>query len=118
AKLPDDRYRTIDVKVRGKDLTVLARRGYRASKGPDLAVVTAPEVAPLLVLDRAAEANDVPMRVGTLRAPTAGLTVVARMKDAKSQVVQYAAQTYDLTGQAGLTHAGAGDVLFYRDVTL
>jgi hypothetical protein len=27
-------------------------------------------------------------------------------------------QTYDLTGQAGLTRPGAGDVLFYRDVTL
>ena len=147
-KQPDDRYRTIEVKVRGKDLTVLARKGYRASKGPDLAVVTAPEVAPLLLLDRSADANDVPMRVGTLRVatadsqnrtvllarvplsaltfdaahegakPTARLTVVARVKDGKSQVVQYAAQTYDLTGQAGLTHPGAGDVLFYRDVTL
>jgi hypothetical protein len=127
---------------------VLARKGYRASKGPDLAVVTAPEVAPLLLLDRSADANEVPMRVGTLRVATAGsqnrtvllarvplsaltfdveqegakptarLTVVARVKDGKSQVVQYAAQTYDLTGQAGLTHPGAGDVLFYRDVTL
>jgi VWFA-related protein len=147
-KQPDDRYRTIEVKVRGKDLTVLARKGYRASKGPDLAVVTAPEVAPLLLLDRAADANDVPMRAGTLRVatadsqnrtvllarvplsaltfdvaregakPTARLTIVARVKDGKSQVVQYAAQTYDLTGQAGLTQPGAGDVLFYRDVTL
>jgi VWFA-related protein len=147
-KQPDDRYRTIEVKVRGKDLTVLARKGYRASKGPDLAVVTAPEVASLLLLDRAADANDVPMRAGTLRVatadsqnrtvllarvplsaltfdvaregakPTARLTIVARVKDGKSQVVQYAAQTYDLTGQAGLTQPGAGDVLFYRDVTL
>ena len=147
-KQPDDRYRTIEVKVRGKELTVLARKGYRASKGPDLAVVTAPEVAPLLLLDRSADANEVPMRVGTLRVatadsqnrtvllarvplsaltfdvaqegakPTARLTVVARVKDGKSQVVQYAAQTYDLTGQAGVRHPGAGDVLFYRDVTL
>jgi hypothetical protein len=50
--------------------------------------------------------------------PTARLTIVARVKDGKSEVVQYAGQTYDLTGQAGLTRAGAGDVLFYRDVTL
>jgi hypothetical protein len=148
AKLPDDRYRTIDVKVRGKDLTVLARKGYRASKGPDLAVVTASEVAPLLLLDRSTEANDLPMRVGTLRLatadsrnrtvllarvplsaltfdvphagakPTARLTVVARVKDGKSEVLQYAGETYDLTGHAGLTRADAGDVLFYRDVTL
>jgi VWFA-related protein len=147
-KQPDDRYRTIEVKVRGKDLTVLARKGYRASKGPDLAVVTGPEVAPLLLLERSTEANDVPMHVGTLRVatadaqtrtvllarvplsaltfdvphdgakPTARLTIVARVKDGKSEVVQYAGQTYDLTGQAGLTRAGAGDVLFYRDVTL
>ena len=71
SKPPDDKYRTIEVKVKGKDLTVLARKGYRASKGPDLPVVTAPEVAPLLLLERSAEANDVPMRVGTLRVATA-----------------------------------------------
>ena len=134
--------------MKGKNLTVLARKGYRASKGPDLAVVTGPEVAPLLLLERFTEANDVPMHVGTLRVatadaqtrtvllarvplsaltfdvphegakPTARLTIVARVKDGKSEVVQYAGQTYDLTGQAGLTRAGAGDVLFYRDVTL
>ena len=40
------------------------------------------------------------------------------MKDKKSEVVQYAAQTYDLASQAGQALAGAGDILFYRDVTL
>ena len=40
------------------------------------------------------------------------------MKDKKSEVVQYAAQTYDLTGQAGQARASTGDILFYRDVTL
>ena len=148
SKPPDDRYRAIEVKVKGKNLTVLARKGYRASKGPDLAVVTAPEVAPLLLLERSAEANGVSMRVGTLRVtttdsqnravllarvplsaltfvvapdgtkPTARLTIVARVKNGKSEVVQYAARTYDLTGQAGLTTAGTGDLLFYREVTL
>ena len=49
---------------------------------------------------------------------TARLTIVARVKDKKSEVVQYAAQTYDLTGQAGQTRASTGDILFYRDVTL
>ena len=49
---------------------------------------------------------------------TARLTIVARVKDKKSEVVQYAAQTYDLASQAGQALAGAGDILFYRDVTL
>ena len=137
SKPPDDKYRTIDVKVKGKDITVLARKGYRASRGPDLAVVKPPEVAPLLLLDRSEEPADIPLRAGTLRVatadaqdrtvllarvplnaltfdtgptssrPTARLTIVARVKDKKSEVVQYAAQTYDLTGQAGQTRAGA-----------
>jgi VWFA-related protein len=148
SKAPDDKYRSIDVKVKGKDLTVLARKGYRASRGPDLAVVKPAEVAPLLLLDRSEETTDVPLRAGTLRVVTADaqdrrvllarvplnaltfgkdsagsrstarLTIVARVKDRKSDVVQYAAQTYDLTSQAGQARAITGDIFFYRDVTL
>ena len=71
SKPPDDKYRTIDVKVKGKDITVLARKGYRASRGPDLAIVKPPEVAPLLLLDRSEEPADIPLRAGTLRVATA-----------------------------------------------
>jgi hypothetical protein len=148
SKPPDDGYRIIDVKVKGKDITVLARKGYHASRGPDLAIVKPPEVAPLLLLDRSEEPADIPLRAGTLRVATADaqdrtvllarvpwnalkfeneptgsrstarLTIVARVKDKKSEVVQYAAQTYDLASQAGQALVGAGDILFYRDVTL
>jgi hypothetical protein len=146
-KAPDDKYRTITVKVNERDVTVLARKGYRASRGPDLAVVKPAEVAPLLLLEQAQPAAAFPFRISMLQTLTpvsgktvllarvplnsltftsnaegapssARLTVVARVKNERQDVIEYAAQTYDLTGQADDAAGGAGDILFYHEAPL
>lgn len=146
-KAADDKYRTIDVKVRREGLTILARKGYRASRDAGPAVVRPAEVPALLLLDEPKHEDEIPLLVSTLRmpepdapgkaailarvplaavtfesssssaAPTGRLTVLARVENKKADVVHYAAQTYDLTSRAGQTDGG-GSILFFSEAVL
>ena len=147
SKAADDKYRTIDVKVKREGLTILARKGYRASRDAGPAVVRPAEVPALLLLDEPKHEDEIPLLVSTLRmpepdapgkaailarvplaavtfksssssaAPTGRLTVLARVENKKADVVHYAAQTYDLTSRAGQTDGG-GSILFFSEAVL
>ena len=68
-KAADDKYRTIDVKVKGEGRTLLARKGYKASRESAPAVVRPAEVPALLLLDAPTHADAIPLLVATLRMP-------------------------------------------------
>jgi hypothetical protein len=146
-KAADDKYRTIDVKVKGEGRTLLARKGYKASREGAPAVVRPAEVPALLLLDVPAHADAIPLLVATLRMPepdargktvlvatvpldgltfeppapssppSGRLTVLARVENQKHDVVHYAAQTYDLTARPGQMDA-AGSILFFTEAVL
>jgi len=147
AKPADDKYRTIDVKVKREGLTILARKGYRASRDAGPAVVRPAEVPALLLLDEPTHEDAIPLLVTTLRVPEPGasgrtailarvpldgvtfgsstssarptgrLTVLARVENQKQEVVHYAAETYDLTTQPGQMDA-SGSILFFTEAAL
>jgi VWFA-related protein len=147
AKAADDKYRTIEVKVKREGLSVLARKGYRASRDTDPAVVRPAEVPALLLLDEPKHAGSIPLLTRTLRMPEpdargrvavvasvpldavtfeapepsmppAGrLTLLARVENKKADVVHYAAETYDFIARPRQSDA-TGSILFFTAAAL
>jgi VWFA-related protein len=144
----DGRWRTIDVKVPGRRVSIRARSGYLAVRAGANMPLLAYEGPALVALDRTPAPTDLPVRTAALVFPggaedriavlasiDAGalrfdsdaarnvyrtdFTVLARIRDAQGQVVKKASQPYRLSGPLDrIQQARAGEVLFFRQPSL
>lgn len=126
----DGKFRTISVKVRRPDVSVFARKGYRAVRAPTGVPVMAYEAPALALLDANPVPNAFPSQASAFAFPEAdrpGLTpvvvrvttdhlqfqvdekkatysaqaaVVVRVRDGGGQIVQKLSQQYVLTGDS------------------
>jgi hypothetical protein len=129
-------------------VTVLARKGYRATPRPDAVQVRAYETVPMLLLEQATVPNAFPMHIASLAFPRPGkpgrmtilarvrtsglqyaldhvggyaarMTVLARVKDSAGVATGYVSERYDITGPAPeLETSRRGEVLFYKEIDL
>jgi VWFA-related protein len=142
-------YRRLAVKVRKRKLTVRSRSGYVASRTPDVMPVLPFEAPAIAALDRAVPPTDVPARGRAFSFPDPArpgqvavvvttdskaiafemddatqmllgeFTIVARVKDAKGEVVRRASQPYRMTVPAGRSaETLRSEILFFRETTL
>ena len=142
SKPPDGEYREIRVNVACQRCTVLARRGYRASRTRGPGQVGPWDVAPLLFLERGEPAADIPVRASvrahqlpgnkrvvriaaevSLAAPAptpsdvAGsgrLTILARVRGTSQRTVAVLSQHFDVAPSNGR----ARSFHFQRDLEL
>ena len=121
-------WRTIDVKVPGRKVTIRARAGYQAVRAPATTPLLAYEAAALAALDRAGAPSDVPIRAQALVFPgteardrvavlasanaaaltfrrddktqtyRTDFTILARILDSRGVAVRKSSQPYRLTG--------------------
>jgi hypothetical protein len=144
SKSADGEYREIRVNVDCQRCTVLARRGYRASRTKGPGQVGPRDVAPLLFLERGEAASDMPVRASvkthqlpgnkrvvriaaevglapTTPTPSADvadssfLTILARVRGSKQRTVAVLSQHFDLAASA---RSGAPAFDFQRDLEL
>lgn len=142
-------YRRIAVTVRRPNATIRARSGYTAVREPGTFPTLSYEAAPLAVLSRAPQPHDVPVVGRAFRLPQDGhpgrialvvrvpagtltyevapggssyradFTILARIRDAKGEIVRKASQPYRLSGPASAVEAArSGDVVFFRSPDL
>ena len=142
-------WRRIAVKVSRPNVQVRSRSGYLAVRSPGALPLLAHEGAALADLERSPLPKDLPVRAGVFALPdpkhpgrlalliaadaaamtfqqdTAAqtwrtdFTLLARIKDAKGEVVRKASQPYRLSGPAAqLEQSKRGDVLFFRQPEL
>ncbi|HEX6465537.1 MAG TPA: VWA domain-containing protein [Vicinamibacterales bacterium] len=137
----DGTWRSISVKVPGRNVTVRARSGYLAVRSAGTLPLLAYEGPALAALERTPLPTDVPVRAGAFVFPQTSardarlavivatngstiapsakangpgdFTILARLKDASGETVRKASQRYRLP-DADLR----GDVLFFRQPTL
>jgi VWFA-related protein len=121
-------WRTIDVKVPGRKVSIRARAGYQALRAPANVPLLAYEAPALAALDRSAAPSDLPIRASALVFPVADgrsrvavlastsatrltfkrddkahayrtdFTILARIVDARGNAVRKSSQPYRLTG--------------------
>jgi VWFA-related protein len=142
----DGRFRTIEVKVKRRGVTVLARRGYRATREPDRLQVRTSDVAPLLLLEGPVVPNDFPVRHQVLAMPEpvhpgrvlllaqvpgdapafyangtggreARLALLARVKNADGHIVGFASAASRVR-EPGAAGVAPRDLLFHRTLDL
>lgn len=127
----DGKFRSVDVRVKRKNLSVFARKGYRAGRALPLTSEPAYEAPALALLDAGRLPNAFPSQARAfafpetdrpglapivVRVPTSSLqfdidkersmysaqvAVVVRIRDADGRAVQKLSQQYVLTGDAG-----------------
>ena len=144
----DGRWRTIAVRVPNRRVTVRARGGYLAVRTAAGTPMLAYEGPALAALDRAPAPIDVPLRAAAFVFPGRGdsrvailastdaaalrftrddsahtyrsdFSIVARIVDARGNVVRKSSQPYRLSGSADqIDRAKRGEVLFFRNPSL
>jgi VWFA-related protein len=145
----DGKYRAIDVKVERPGVQVFARKGYRAVRSSSLMRPPAYEAPAVAMLDSGRLPNAFPVRAGGLvfpnrqgtavvpiivkvntsslafevdgaRATYSGqVAVVARIRDARGDVIHKLSQQYVLSGdEKDVEAARRGEILFYREPKL
>lgn len=141
-------WRSLGVKVPGRQVTIRARSGYFAVNAPGVIPLLAYEGPALAALDQVPPPHGVSMRTAAfafpeadtvrlallLATPMSGLTfsrnegsdtyatdftILARIRDTHGDIVRKASQPYRLRGRwADVEKARSGDVLFFRHPTL
>jgi VWFA-related protein len=141
-------WRNIAVKVPSRRVTVRARSGYLAVRAPATLPLLAYEGPALAALDRSPAPVDLPVRATVLVFPDgarsrvavlaateasalrfdrdekthtyrADFSIVARIVDARGDIVRKASQPYHLTGPAQqIDQARHGEILFFRQPAL
>lgn len=145
----DGKFRTIDVKVGRPGVQVFARKGYRAVRSSGLLRAPAYEAPAVALLDSGTLPNAFPVRAGGLVFPdrqggaivpivvkvntsslhfdvdrekatySGQVAVVARIRDARGDVVHKLSQQYVLSGdEKDVDAARRGEILFYREPKL
>lgn len=142
----DGAWRNVVVRVPNRKVTVRARTGYVATAGRATVPLLTYENEGLAALARTPAPADLPVRSAAFVFPGASeariavlgstdgaalefrqdgdqfraeFNVVARILDARGEVVRKASQPYRLTGPVAQTdRARAGDILFFRQPTL
>ena len=144
----DGKWREISVRVPNRRVDVRARSGYLAVRAPTSAPLLAYEGPALAALDRSPAPDDLPLRATALVFPEGSqnriavlaatdvsairfgldvktrtyrsdFSIVARVVDARGEVIRKASQPYRLSVPAQqLEAAKRGDVLFFRQPEL
>jgi hypothetical protein len=144
---PDGKYRELRVKVDVENVTVLARRGYVASREPPPVQLRPNEIAPLLALDQPTLPHHFPFNVEVLADPQpaapgririvaavpndsvhferngsrdhARLTILVRVKDSRGQPIKYAGEQFQVAVPFDAPHlAGPGAAWFAKETDL
>jgi VWFA-related protein len=144
----DGKWRTVDVKVPGRQVTVRARSGYVALRGPVDLPVLAHEGPALAALEATVPRHDLPLRSTVLVFPERSgsrvavlasteapalrfdvddkmnmyrtdATILARVVDDHAEAIRKSSQRYRLTGPVQqLDQARRGEILFFRQPSL